>query len=209
MVMKNAFAIFLILALVVVLSSQQTGCFRSYRGIASQPQTLPPTKDETVLSVIEKRNQDLDAAYSLADFKSDKPVSAAAKPAPIVVTAPIPRALTSVPIRKSRLASKRSPLYADNVHVEGEGRVIFSVSSDPSDPCRQKFLVCLDSGDHILVVYDAKQSKPIADLKLGDAVEFSGEFFFGQNGNEVRIVRHESSEQSVKSWVKHNGLVYE
>jgi len=207
--MKKVIVLSFVLALGVLLSSQQTGCFRSYLGLASQSRTLPPPKDETVLSVFEKHNEEIDEVASLSESSANVIASEAAKPDPILVTAPIPQRLSSVPIRRRKISVKRSPLYADNAHVEGEGHIIVLVSNDPKDTRRQKFLVRLDSGDHILVVYDLKQHEPIKNLRPGDAVEFSGEYFFGQSGNEVRIACHDEQPNTAKSWVKHKGLVYE
>ena len=183
--------------LIAGICGQATGCYRAYKAAGSQKTTqLPPPVDSKSRSaeggLIQKRNQELEKTLSFADSSS--------------VSAAVPQASPSPKLRKH--PSARLPLYADHAQVEGEGEVVFFVSHDPGAVNLQKFLVRLDSGKTMLIVHDTARSKRIADLNLGDQVAFCGEYFYGQNGDEIRVDEPTPDGQPGNGWVKHKGQTY-
>ena len=195
--MQTLVLILVAVTLIVGVCGQATGCYRSHKAASSQKTTqLPPpvaSKEESAGNgLLQKRNQELEKTLSFMD--------------PSFVSAAVPQASPSQ--KRRNLPSARLPLYADHAQVEGEGEVVFFVSHDPGAVNLQKFLVRLDSGKTMLIVHDTTRSKRIADLKLGDQVAFCGEYFYGQNGDEIRVDEPAPDGQPGNGWVKHKGQTY-
>lgn len=93
--------------------------------------------------------------------------------------------------------------------VEGEG-VVEKILSDDKDGSRhQRFILRLASGQTILIQHNIDVAPRIDDLKVGDAVSFSGEYVWNQQGGLVHWTHHDPANRHQDGWLKHGGRTYE
>jgi hypothetical protein len=95
-----------------------------------------------------------------------------------------------------------------NVQVEGEGIVERVLSDDRSGLPHQRFIVRLASGQTVLIEHNIEAAPRIKNLKVGDTVEFSGEYVWNEQGGLVHWTHDDPAGKHPDGWVKHNGQTY-
>jgi len=96
-----------------------------------------------------------------------------------------------------------------DVIVEGEGVVINILSDDTEGSRHQRFILRLASGQTVLIQHNIDVAPRIDDLKVGDAVSFSGEYVWNQQGGLVHWTHHDPAGRHVGGWIKHLGQTYQ
>src|SRR5690349_3160279 len=66
--------------------------------------------------------------------------------------------------------------HESNVRVQGEGVVSRVLPDDNQGDRHQRFIVRTSSGQTVLIDHNIDIARRIPDLKVGDSVEFSGEY---------------------------------
>ena len=96
-----------------------------------------------------------------------------------------------------------------DIQVQGVGKVIKVLSDDTKGSRHQRFLLKLPSNLTILVAHNIDLSKKIEDLKVGDEVEFYGEYEWNNKGGVLHWTHHDPKKKHIDGWLKHKGIVYQ
>lgn len=96
-----------------------------------------------------------------------------------------------------------------DVLVEGEGVVSKVLSDDNEGSQHQRFILRLGSGQTVLIQHNIDVAPRVNDLKVGDAVSFSGEYVWNQQGGIIHWTHHDPAGRHVGGWLKHGGRTYE
>lgn len=96
-----------------------------------------------------------------------------------------------------------------DVQVQGYGVVIRLLPDDNVGSRHQKFILKLDSKQTLLVEHNIDLAPRIPDLRLGDRVQFYGEYEWNKKGGVMHWTHHDSNNRHPHGWLKHNGKKYE
>jgi hypothetical protein len=96
-----------------------------------------------------------------------------------------------------------------NVQVTGSGLVVKIMSDDNAGSRHQRFILKLATGHTILIAHNIDLAPRIYNLKVGDNVEFYGEYEWNNKGGLVHWTHHDPKGQHSGGWLKHNGSIYE
>jgi hypothetical protein len=96
-----------------------------------------------------------------------------------------------------------------NVQVEGQGEVIRMLADDTDGSRHQRFILRLASGQTLLVAHNIDLAPRLAQLKVGDTVEFSGEYEWNEQGGVIHWTHHDPSDQHRAGWLKYDGATYQ
>lgn len=91
----------------------------------------------------------------------------------------------------------------------GFGKVYRLLRDDTDGTTHQKFLLRLDNGDSLLVAHNTSLAPRLNSLKIGDVVEFCGEFVDNDQGGLVHWTHRDPGGRHANGWLKHNGKIYE
>ena len=98
---------------------------------------------------------------------------------------------------------------ASNVQVTGEGTVSRVLPDDTTGSPHQRFIVRLASGQTILIEHNIDLAPRIDDLKVGDAIGFSGEYIWNDKGGLVHWTHRDPAGKHQAGWLKHNDRTYQ
>ena len=93
--------------------------------------------------------------------------------------------------------------------IHGTGIVIRILPDDRDGSPHQRFILRLPSGQTLLVAHNIDLAPPISNLRVGDTVEYSGEYAWNPKGGVVHWTHRDPSRQHVDGWLKHDGHVYQ
>lgn len=96
-----------------------------------------------------------------------------------------------------------------DIQVVGSGLVVKIMSDDNSGSRHQRFILKLSKGHTILIAHNIDLAPKIYNLKVGDNVEFYGEYEWNNKGGVVHWTHRDPKGQHRGGWLKHNGSVYE
>ncbi len=95
-----------------------------------------------------------------------------------------------------------------DVQVEGEGVVTRILLDDEKGSRHQRFIVRLPEGQTVLIQHNIDLAPRVPDLKVGDTVNFFGEYIWNEEGGLIHWTHHDPARRHVGGWVKHNGRTY-
>jgi hypothetical protein len=107
------------------------------------------------------------------------------------------------------LISQAFESKARHLQVEASGEVIKLLPDDNKGSRHQRFIVRLDNGMTLLIVHNIDLAPKVADIKVGDAVSFYGEYEFNQKGGLVHWTHHDPAGRHVAGWLKYKGRTYQ
>lgn len=93
--------------------------------------------------------------------------------------------------------------------VEGRGEVIRMLADDNEGDRHQRFILRLGSGQTLLIAHNIDLAPRLPDLKVGDAVEFAGEYEWNEQGGVVHWTHHDPRGQHRAGWLKFDGRMYQ
>ncbi|EGR3921857.1 DUF3465 domain-containing protein [Vibrio cholerae] len=96
-----------------------------------------------------------------------------------------------------------------DLQVQGFGQVSKVLPDDNDGSRHQKFILKLNSGQTLLVVHNIDLAPRIPNLKVGDSVEFYGEYEWNKKGGVLHWTHKDPQNRHAHGWLKHNGQVYE
>lgn len=99
--------------------------------------------------------------------------------------------------------------HRSDLQIEGEGRVIKLLADDNRGSRHQRFVIRLQSGQTLLVAHNIDLAPKIDGLKVGDTVDFSGEYEWSDKGGTLHWTHHDPGGRHVAGWLKHGGRVYQ
>ncbi|MCF6200888.1 MAG: DUF3465 domain-containing protein [Hydrogenimonas sp.] len=96
----------------------------------------------------------------------------------------------------------------EKVWVEGEGEVVKILPDDNKGSRHQRFIIKLENGKTLLIAHNIDIAPKIEKLKIGDIVEFSGEFVWNEKGGIIHWTHHDPDKETYGGWLRHEGTVY-
>ena len=89
-----------------------------------------------------------------------------------------------------------------NVQVDGRGTVVRLLADDTNGSRHQRFILRLDSGQTLLVAHTIDLAARLADLQVGDVVEFRGEYEWSDKGGVIHWTHHDPQGRHPAGWVR-------
>lgn len=96
-----------------------------------------------------------------------------------------------------------------NLQIQGEGLVSAMLPDDTTGSQHQRFILRLTSGQSLLIAHNIDLAPRIADLNIGDRVEFYGEYAWNPEGGVVHWTHHDPDGRHAAGWLRHNGKLYQ
>lgn len=93
--------------------------------------------------------------------------------------------------------------------VSGEGKVIKLLPDDNKGSRHQRFIIELKSTQTLLVAHNIDLAPRVDDLKVGDAVQFLGEYEWNKHGGVIHWTHHDPANKHEHGWLKVDGKVYQ
>ncbi len=99
---------------------------------------------------------------------------------------------------------------ASNLQVSGSGRVQSILSDDTQGSKHQRFILKLDSGQTLLVAHNIDLAPRIGSLRVGDTVDFYGEYEWNAQWGVIHWTHHDppGGSRHAAGWLKHKGRTY-
>ncbi|ENM5732278.1 DUF3465 domain-containing protein [Vibrio mimicus] len=96
-----------------------------------------------------------------------------------------------------------------DLQVQGFGQIVKVLPDDNDGSKHQKFILKLNSGQTLLVAHNIDLAPRIPNLKVGDSVEFYGEYEWNKKGGVLHWTHKDPQNRHAHGWLKYNGQVYE
>lgn len=103
-------------------------------------------------------------------------------------------------------------LYAkkiSQVQVEDNGVVVKVLSDDSNGSRHQRFLVKVAAGQTLLFAHNIDLAARVENIKVGDLVEFRGEYIYNPKGGIVHWTHHDPQGKHYAGWIKLAGKTYD
>lgn len=99
--------------------------------------------------------------------------------------------------------------HQSDIQVQGSGTVIRLLPDDNEGSRHQKFILKLNSKQTLLVAHNIDLAPRISNLKVGDRVQFYGEYEWNKQGGVMHWTHHDPNNRHPHGWLKHKGKTYE
>ena len=129
-------------------------------------------------------------------------VAAAAAPA-------LPRATPAPSLSDNAAIARAFANHARDIRVDGSGSVSRVLSDDNQGERHQRFLVLLPTGQSILIVHNIDIAPRVDNLRVGDEIEFEGEYVWNERGGLVHWTHHDPAGRHRTGWLRYGGRTYQ
>ncbi|MEF1279960.1 DUF3465 domain-containing protein [Vibrio fortis] len=99
--------------------------------------------------------------------------------------------------------------HQSDLQIQGSGTVSRVLPDDNIGSRHQKFILRLDSRQTLLVAHNIDLAPRIPNLKVGDVVQFYGEYEWNDKGGVIHWTHRDPGNRHVHGWLKHQGRTYE
>nr|AAN33026.1 Orfc253-5 [Vibrio metschnikovii] len=99
--------------------------------------------------------------------------------------------------------------HQSDIQVQGSGMVIRLLPDDNEGSRHQKFILKLDSKQTLLVAHNIDLAPRVSNLKVGDRVQFYGEYEWNKKGGVMHWTHKDPNNKHPHGWLKHNSKTYE
>lgn len=95
-----------------------------------------------------------------------------------------------------------------DIQVQQTGKVVKILADDLKGSRHQKFILKFGQLS-ILVAHNIDLAPRIDSLRVGDNVEFYGEYEWNEKGGIVHWTHHDPAGRHINGWLKHKGKTYQ
>ena len=95
-----------------------------------------------------------------------------------------------------------------DIQLSGEGTIRQLLADDLKGSRHQRLLVELESGQTLLLVHNIDLAARLEDLRIGEPIEFSGEYEWNAQGGVLHWTHQDPRGRHVGGWIKYRGRVY-
>ena len=96
-----------------------------------------------------------------------------------------------------------------NLQVEGAGTVEKILADDTSGSRHQRIILRTGGNQTILIAHNIDLAPRVEGLKVGERLEFFGEYEWNKKGGVVHWTHRDPAGRHVDGWLKHNGRLYQ
>ena len=96
-----------------------------------------------------------------------------------------------------------------NLQVAGQGTVVKMLPDDNDGSRHQRFIVRLGSGRTLLMSHNIDLAQRIDSLRVGDAVDFYGEYEWNAKGGVIHWTHRDPQGRHPAGWIRHGGQTYQ
>ena len=98
--------------------------------------------------------------------------------------------------------------HQSGIQIQNAGVVTRLLADDLNGKRHQRFIVQLNSGQTLLIAHNIDIAARINSLKVGDRIEFVGEYEWNPKGGVIHWTHHDPAGRHTSGWIRHNGRVY-
>lgn len=99
--------------------------------------------------------------------------------------------------------------HTSNIQVQSSGQVVKILPDDNNGSRHQRFIIKLTSGQTLLIAHNIDLANEVSSIKVGDTVEFSGEYEWNPQGGVIHWTHRDPQGRHTAGWIKHNGQMYQ
>ncbi len=99
--------------------------------------------------------------------------------------------------------------HQSDLQIQGSGTVSRVLPDDNKGSRHQKFILRLDSRQTLLVAHNIDLAPRIPNLKVGDVIQFYGEYEWNDKGGVIHWTHRDPGNRHAHGWLKHQGKIYE
>tara|TARA_Y100001960_G_scaffold153061_1_gene161510 strand:+ start:252 stop:647 length:396 start_codon:yes stop_codon:yes gene_type:complete len=99
--------------------------------------------------------------------------------------------------------------HQSDLQIQGSGIVSRVLPDDNKGSRHQKFILRLDSRQTLVVAHNIDLAPRIPNLKVGDVVQFYGEYEWNDKGGVIHWTHRDPGNRHAHGWLKHQGKIYE
>jgi hypothetical protein len=93
--------------------------------------------------------------------------------------------------------------------VTGSGTVIRVLPDDTHGERHQRFILRLASGDTVLIAHNVDVAARVEPLRIGDVIEYHGEYVWNPQGGVVHWTHREPSGAHEPGWLRREGKTFQ
>ncbi len=117
--------------------------------------------------------------------------------------------IPSVSMANDQVLKQAYQSQQSDVQVRGSGVVTRVLRDDNVGSRHQKFILKLESRQTLLVAHNIDLAPRVANLNVGDRIEFNGEYEWNSKGGVLHWTHHDPQGRHEGGWLKHNGRTYQ
>lgn len=96
-----------------------------------------------------------------------------------------------------------------DVQVRGGARVVRLLPDDLEGSRHQRFILQVAKGKTVLIAHNIDLAARIDSLRVGDRVDFFGEYEWNRKGGVVHWTHRDPAGRHVDGWLRHRGKTYQ
>jgi hypothetical protein len=96
-----------------------------------------------------------------------------------------------------------------DLQIHGSGQVERLLPDDNTGDKHQKFIIRLNNRQTILIAHNIDLAPRVINLKVGDSLEFYGEYEWSQQGGVIHWTHHDPKKLHIGGWLIHDGKKYQ
>ena len=149
-------------------------------------------------------------AFVVARRTFVSPIARTTGPSSPAAQGPAPLPAAPAPdVAGNAIIARAFAAHARDVRVDGAGVISRVLPDDNQGDRHQRFLVLLPSGQSILIAHNIEVAPRVANLRVGDAIEFEGEYVWNAQGGLVHWTHRDPSGRHMAGWLRYRGRTYQ